>query len=352
MTMSQDELLNIIRDTSKPIPDDVLKSPNMTIELIREMVTVRGNKIPCYYWSTLTTNQSITWEIISSNPDLPWCHPCFVHNKNFSWDIVHQNPQINWKSCNTVNSWYITWDEIITNLELISDPNNDETWKYLSQRYDLDVNYVLANIDKPWNWYYIGHHEDITGEIIEANPDLPWDPYSVMYKACNWEFIKPYVERELESRCMLFSRFECEYDDITDDVYDAIAKNPNITWDIIRNDPLLYSELGRISSHSKAITWDIVRENIHLDWNWSMITRRDEITMEIVKEHLDAPWDWWTISNEKASLNDINEHPEYPWHWDEIYWRSDLTEDFKHANLYKRCNWRLARESSTKPKAL
>ncbi len=354
---------------------------------------------------------------------------------------MHQNPQINWKGSDTVTSQYITWDEAIANLDIISDPTNDETWKYLSQRWDLDINYVLENLDNPWDWNYISRHKYITREIIEANPHCPWTPYIVIHKGCNWEFIKPYIEKEIKNiyhKCdigyytnhrgdmddekfdeMTKALFKCigenpyitwdiirneellysniqllshskaimaitgdimeanphihwdpysvmekgcnwefikpyvmkeldkthlccfvpryyydDYDELVNNVYNSLAKNPNITWDVISNDVLLYSRLEYLS-YSNSITWDIVLDNPFLDWNWTAITKKAEITMEIVKEHLDAPWDWWVISLEKASLHDITEHPEYPWNWDAIYYRGDLTEDFKHANRDK-----------------
>jgi hypothetical protein len=331
--MPQANLLNTIRDTSKPIPIDALESPTMTIELIREMVALHGNTIPYYYWSILTRNPSITWSIISSNPDLPWHYPFFVLNENFSWDVVHQNPQINWKSCETVNSQFITWDEAITNLDIISYTNSDDTWRCLSERWDLDINYVLANLDKPWDWYYISRHDAITGPLMEAHPDIRWHSRTVLKKGCSWEFIKPYVMRELKMRNM-YSEHDNEYYDIPYEVYSSIGENPHITWDTIRNEPLLYSKLGWLS-HSNAITWDIIRTHPDLDWDWIAITEKKEITMELVKDNLDKPWNWWTISKEVASLDDINEHPEYPWVWGAISGRHDLTEDFKHANRDK-----------------
>ncbi len=340
MTTPQANLLHFIRDTTKSIPIDVLESPNITIELIREMVTLRGSKIPYYYWAILTRNPSITWNIISSNPDLPWHYPFFVLNKNFDWNIVHQNPQINWKSCDTVNSQYITWDEAIANLEMIGYTNSDETWRRLSQRWDLDINYVLANLDKPWDWYYISHHNAITGTIMEAHPEICWYPHTVFKKGRSWEFIKPYVERELEIR-NAHSKYDDEYYDIIYEMYSSLSENPHITWDTIRNEPLLYSEIKRLS-HSNAITWDIVRTHPDLDWGWIAITEKEEITMKLVKDNLDKPWDWWTISKKVASLNDINEHPEYPWSWDAIYCRRDLTEKFVTSHTTKPWNWKSA----------
>lgn len=338
MSMTQANLLNSICDTSKEIPIHVLESPDMTIDLIREMVTARGDEIPYYYWRILTRNPSITWDIISSNPDLPWCYPFFVLNKHFSWAVVHQNPQINWKSCDSVESKYITWDEVIANLDIISYTNCDDTWRLLSQRWDLDINYVLANLDKPWDWYYISRHDTVTGEIMEAHPQIKWWPYSVMRKGRSWEFIKPYVKSELEQRDM-YSRRDDEYYDIPMEVCNAIADNPNITWDVIRNDPFLYSEIWWLS-HSNAITWSVVCEHPDLDWDWSAITEKDEITMEIVKANLDKPWDWWTISKKVASLYDINEHPEYPWAWDEVSCRQDLTDIY--TSTPRPWNWKTA----------
>ena len=43
----------------------------------------------------------------------------------------------------------------------------------------IDINYVEANINKPWSWVYLSSNPNITWEFVEANQDKLWDWYGL-----------------------------------------------------------------------------------------------------------------------------------------------------------------------------
>ena len=53
--------------------------------------------------------------------------------------------------------------------------------------------------------------------------------------------------------------------------WDSISENPNITWEIIKNNP-------------------------DKPWVWDCLSRNPNITWEIIKNNLDKPWDWKVLS--------------------------------------------------------
>ena len=73
-------------------------------------------------WTNLSSNPSITWEIVKQNPDKNWDWEYLCKNVNITWEIISDNLD---KKLNWVN--------------LSSNPNI--TWKI-----------VLDNVDKPWEF--------------------------------------------------------------------------------------------------------------------------------------------------------------------------------------------------------
>ena len=50
--------------------------------------------------------------------------------------------------------------------------------------------------------------------------------------------------------------------------------------------------------------------------NWYNISYNPNITMEIIENNPDKPWDWYDISyNPNITMEFIEKYPEKPWHW-------------------------------------
>ena len=49
-------------------------------------------------WSSLSSNENITWEIVKENIDKPWDWCVLSYNKNITWEIVNENIDmlLNW----------------------------------------------------------------------------------------------------------------------------------------------------------------------------------------------------------------------------------------------------------------
>ena len=74
-----------------------------------------------------------------------------------------------------------------------------------------------------------------------------------------------------------------------------ISKNPNLTWEIIKNNPDKSWNWDEISANSN-ITWEIIKNNPDKPWDWREISYSSRITWEIIESNPDKPWDWVQIS--------------------------------------------------------
>ena len=73
-----------------------------------------------------------------------------------------------------------------------------------------------------------------------------------------------------------------------------IFRNPNITVDIIENNPDKPWDWFFISEHPN-ITWGIIQGNPDKPWNWHGISKNPNITCDIVKNNPDKQWEWDSI---------------------------------------------------------
>jgi hypothetical protein len=105
---------------------------------------------------TLTTsNRKLTTleRLITELPDKPWDWGCLSSNPTITFDIVLSNIDKPWEwGCWSSNP-SITFDIVLANL--------DKPWEllYLSENPSITFDIVLANMDKPWNWQYLSLNE-------------------------------------------------------------------------------------------------------------------------------------------------------------------------------------------------
>jgi len=87
--------------------------------------------------------------------------------------------------------------------------------------------------------------------------------------------------------------------------WSEISKNKRITWDIIKDNPKLPWNWDFISSNPN-ITWDIIKSNPNLPWNWYYISFNPSITWDIIEENKNKP-------NTHFDLFGLRYNPNIPW---------------------------------------
>ena len=94
--------------------------------------------------------------------------------------------------------------------------------------YNLNMDIVQANLDKPWNWGTLSINPNLTWEFIEANFDKDW----------NWE---------------------------------RLSENDNLTWDIVR------------ANLDKPWDWQYLSRNPMLKHKKTFI---EELRLKIIKSNI------------------------------------------------------------------
>ncbi len=90
---------------------------------------------------------------------------------------------------------------------------------------------------------------------------------------------------------------------------------------------------------SKHTTWEIVKENLHLPWDWDIITQilspNHEIAWGIIQENKELPWSLKHLGCH-FPLSFIFSHPEIEWDWGFISENENLTWEVIKANPHRK----------------
>ena len=76
----------------------------------------------------------------------------------------------------------------------------------------------------------------------------------------------------------------------------SFTKNPNITWEIVKNNPIYDWNYGALSLNPN-ITWDIINDNPDIPWDFWNVSLNPNISWEIVKNNPDKNWNFKCLSN-------------------------------------------------------
>ena len=107
----------------------------------------------------------------------------------------------------------------------------------------------------------------------------------------------------------------------------GISKNPNITWNIICDNPdKLWNYWG--ISENPNITWDIICNNPDEPWRWNEISTNPNITLDIILSNPNYPWFWPCISmNPNITWDIIQSNQNKPWSYELMSYNPNITWD-------------------------
>jgi hypothetical protein len=198
------------------------------------------------------------------------------------------------------------------------------------RNYFWELVYKYPN--KPWNWYEVSKNPNITSKILKDyknDKNLRWNKVGL------WENPNTFPDEKT------IRRAEWKF----------ASRNPNITWDMVRNisdDLLDWFYLSK----NPSIDWKIIKENVGKPWDWRGLSRNPNTTLEIVMPLLTAPWDWGALTaNRGITWNDVWNNFDLPWIFDNlsinpnITWENvddPFTEDvldWKFISMHKNMTW-------------
>jgi hypothetical protein len=233
-------------------------------------------------WFMVSQNPNITFEIVKENLDKPWVFSSLAKNKNVTFDDIRENTQFNWRDKGPIfdvllaENPNITWDiveefpqyrwfpsfsynESLKLSDVESNLDRDWSWMKISRRDDLTWDFVERNLSQPWWWNMISARSFITVEIVEKNWDLPGVDFNPTFLDDNINITRKAVRN---SSCPIFSNLSFDREDAhisLEELCDKIEKNEPIDWGPASSNTHLNH---RIIEHYHG------SEQAHWDWNW------------------------------------------------------------------------------------
>jgi len=222
-------------------------SRNINIDINYAMNTENNYK----NWLWISSNSGITIKDIIDNSD-HYTDNIKYHNDNKDtyWDfngIISENPNLTFQHL-LYYGWNIEWYVLSENkyftMELINKFINEISFIYVSSNPNINMKFVLENINENFSWTSLSENPAIKLIDIEDNPNLPW----------NWKYI---------------------------------SLNPNLTIEFIEK--YIYKDWywPNITINS-SITMDMIIQNPNLPWDYNRICLNPNLNLEFILENLNT----------------------------------------------------------------
>ena len=237
-------------------------SRNISID-INYILTNENNYLN---WQWLSSNSGITIKDIIDNSDYSDYHMDKYHNndsdyhnnnseyhnndKKTYWDfngMISENPNLTFQHL-LYYGWNIEWYNLSENkyftLELINKFINEISFIYVSENPNINMKFVLENINENFSWTSLSKNPAIKLIDIEDNPNLPW----------NWTYI---------------------------------SLNPNLTIEFIEKYIYKNWYWPNITVNS-SITMEMIKQNPNLPWDYNRICLNPNLNLEFILENLNT----------------------------------------------------------------
>ena len=107
-----------------------------------------------------------------------------------------------------------------------------------------------------------------------------------------------------------------------------ISQTEIVTWDIVCNNPYLPVDFACLCKNSN-ISWDIIKNNPEKLNNFWYISQNPNITIEIIENNFDLTWNWECLSNNyNIPESFIDKFIHFPWNLYLLSQRSDFIWEF------------------------
>lgn len=290
-------------------------NPNITYEIITENYDILKNKICMYSVNAMKkmdfsdpniTNYIVSYECLSSNPFLDFA---FVdkqlnfQSQDWDWKQLSKNPNITkWFIDKHFDKLYIK--KLIKNVaftytmlkdllkfrnfeqgsELYSiakNPNFTIKWYRLVNKYNINLHKVVSHKNVSMEDIVDHGLQNVFG--VDENPNITID-HIRKYSGVN--------KKDLENLC----------------------KNPGVTWTMMYNTKDEFLWIARYITYNPTITWDDIKKNKHLDWDWDYISMKFDISKENLN---DFPFNFKYLSmNPNINWDLVTKYSDKSWNWD------------------------------------
>jgi len=227
--------------------------------------------------SGLAWREDFTWDIIISNPDIPWDYDIISFNPNITWDIIQANPHPpggEWDEFSLMSNPNITWEIMINNFDM----QNIEDMEFIGENPNITWDIIIANPNPPfgeWDYWELSYNPNITWDIVQAYPINDWAMDALSgHENITMEIIK--------------NNPNIKWD------YAGVVRNPNVSWDDITNNPELFSNILSfyLSGNPNITDNDIINNPEPFPgkkWDWRIISKNRNISWSTFYKYCNRP---------------------------------------------------------------
>lgn len=198
--------------------------------------------------------------------------------------------------------------------------------KFLDEWSDKWFQYVKNHPDKEWSYLYLSNNPNITWKTIQENPDNP-----VFGWCCSYDKNRNYCTDQ-ESDYEWEPIPENFGDELSEIDYIYLSSNPNITWEIIQNNPDKPWNYYHLSANP-IITWEIVKNNPDKPWCYRYLSENPNVTWEMVEANPDKNWSYGELSlHPNITWEIIKANPDKPWNYYYMSQNPNISWEIVEAN--------------------
>lgn len=257
--------------------ENIYKNPDSTWEQIYHGLQEYSYTAEMY---NISMHPCVTPDIVATNNDIDWDNTGLCLNPNFEWGFIEKqlkdDPEIElWRILYIISSQpSITWE--------IIKKNPDLPWCLagVNRNPNISIKHVLSNLDWQWDWDTIYCISDIAVEDVVKLPidstlrdQIRIDVMEHNVNNTTWSQIKTHYLEKGHTKMSAFGQHTCITWDIIQSYttldwdMETISQNPNITWDIVKNNPnMKWSQYDLIKNPSIKMSPRLIRENPDV-WN-------------------------------------------------------------------------------------
>jgi hypothetical protein len=208
-------------------------NPNITWKIVKNNPNIPWN----YY--TLTNIIGVDWDFINANPD-----------NEYNWDIISESPCIKWnfiKRHKEKINWYILSSNSSITIDIVKN-NLDEPWVHSELSVNpnmtediaiktpfIDWDYESLNLELYWkvkrNFKGPMENSNVTWKLIKANPEMPWFSYDFPPKIIKEMINDIYVEQYKK----IISESDLEIRWVNQGIDPEIQKDRHIMFNDMKN---------------------------------------------------------------------------------------------------------------------
>lgn len=233
--------------------------------------------------------------------------------EKWDWYQLQNNPNIRMADVLTfIPPDEIAYYDLSHTLPLSDLKNNIDNlvWHQVSCNPNINMSFVMQNIDQIWDWPELSRNPGITLKDIENNSQLSWNP---VFVSENPNVNMSYALTHDVSWNMLSSNPGITMDDISKHIefpwnFSEIAQNPNINISFIKKYHDRFTVRDWISLSERVQLKDL---DLNFPWDWRGIVKNPNIKMSYILKHdFDIQYASILISNPAISMSDIFENPQ------------------------------------------